>query len=120
MCGVYAATSSAVPTASRPLPNTKIKWNEYREQQQPQYPNTSRVRTLPRHRANKVMAVFLGTCYRAGAASLYKDRAYARMFGNSSHESPKVTYGLWMVCDFLLVGFTVYSPDLVFEKMHLQ
>lgn len=71
--------------------------------------------------ANTVMAVFMGTSVVNSAASLYKDRSYARMFGTSAATSlPKVTYGLWMARDFAVMGSSFILPDLVSEKMHSQ
>jgi hypothetical protein len=60
------------------------------------------------------LAVFLGTSTVNSAGSLFKDRAYARMFGTVAKKSvPKVAYGLWMTRDFLVVGSGFILPDLV-------
>lgn len=65
-------------------------------------------------------AVFLGTSVVNSAASLMKDRAYARMFGTSGAAAsvPMVTLGLWATRDFLVVGSSFVLPDILGK--HLQ
>ena len=64
------------------------------------------------------LAVFLGTAAVNSGVSLLKDRAYAQMFGSSSPKSiPKVTYGLWMTRDLMVVGSSFVLPDMASQYL---
>jgi hypothetical protein len=65
------------------------------------------------------LTVFLGTTVVNSGGSLIKDRAYARMFGTVAKRSvPKITYGLWMTRDFLVIGSSFVLPDLCASHLH--
>ncbi|GKY90692.1 hypothetical protein MPSEU_000042600 [Mayamaea pseudoterrestris] len=55
--------------------------------------------------------LFIGTTLVNSAASLVKDRAYAKLFGQSSAKGvPRITYALWMVRDFTVIGSSFVLP----------
>jgi hypothetical protein len=119
MWGVYAATFSCA--------NSLKTITEHQDQVEPVRRETSISETPAGSEcasppsANTLLAVFMGTSVVNSATSLYKDRAYARMFGTTAATSlPKVTYGLWMARDFAVMGSSFILPDLVSEKMHSQ
>ena len=71
------------------------------------------------------MVTFLGTSIVNSGGSLLKDRAYAQMFsGNvagathSVKSFPKISYGLWMTRDFLVIGSGFVLPDIVSQQLH--
>jgi hypothetical protein len=68
------------------------------------------------------VGIFLGTTFVNSSASLIKDRAYARMFGNAtvSTSIPRMTYALWMTRDLLVVGSSFILPDLVSGRIAEQ
>jgi hypothetical protein len=62
------------------------------------------------------MTIFLGTTAVNTSASLLKDRAYARLFGNplqAKMSVPPVSYGLWMARDFAVIGSSFILPTHV-------
>lgn len=65
------------------------------------------------------IGAFLGTTFVNSAASMVKDRAYARMFsGTTSATSiPRATYALWILRDFSVIGSSFLLPDLVSSKL---
>ena len=68
------------------------------------------------------VGIFLGTTFVNSSASLIKDRAYARMFGNAavSTSIPRMTYALWITRDLLVVGSSFILPDLVSGRIAEQ
>lgn len=67
------------------------------------------------------VAAFIGTTVVNSAATLYKDRAYARMFGTASVASravPPATYALWATRDCLVVGSSFVAPRLFDDGRH--
>ena len=70
------------------------------------------------------MVTFLGTSIVNSGGSLLKDRAYAQMFSgggatkNATKVFPKISYGLWMTRDFLVIGSGFVLPDIVSKKLH--
>lgn len=56
-------------------------------------------------------SLFLGTTMVNSGASLVKDRAYAKLFGNASTLSvPRSSYALWMLRDLTVVGSSFVLP----------
>jgi hypothetical protein len=106
MWGVYAATYSTA--------NILKTHTEHSQQQQE--------RAEPRRQAlsppSSGLGVFLGISAVNSGGSLLKDRAYAQMFGTVAKRSiPKISYGLWMTRDFLVVGSSFILPDLVAKQL---
>jgi hypothetical protein len=63
--------------------------------------------------ATSAMTIFLGTTAVNTSASLLKDRAYARLFGNPAQlkmSVPAASYGLWMLRDFTTIGSSFILP----------
>jgi hypothetical protein len=61
-------------------------------------------------------ALLLGTSIVNSSASVLKDRAYARLYGNSStvtNNVPKITYGLWILRDLTVIGAAFVMPNHV-------
>jgi hypothetical protein len=68
-----------------------------------QKPSTSTTATL-----------FVGVTIVNTSASLVKDRAYARMFGNAAAASvPPISYALWITRDFTVIGSSFILPGTV-------
>jgi hypothetical protein len=68
-----------------------------------QKPSTSTTATL-----------FVGVTMVNTSASLVKDRAYARMFGNAAAASvPPISYALWITRDFTVIGSSFILPGTV-------
>jgi hypothetical protein len=71
------------------------------------------------------VGTFLGTTFVNSGASILKDRAYARMFSttaantvkSSSSSFPKMTYAMWMMRDFSVIGSSFILPDIVSQKL---
>jgi hypothetical protein len=108
--GVYAATYSTA--------NSLKTYTEHVDEQERRARNTRRRNVSSQNKASGSIdsgfAVFLGISAVNSTGSLFKDRAYARMFGTVAKRSiPKVSYGLWMSRDFLVVGSGFILPDLV-------
>ena len=61
-------------------------------------------------------AVFVGTTAANSTASIMKDTAYARMFGDAASvpkSVPRITYSLWMARDLTVIGSSFILPELV-------
>jgi hypothetical protein len=59
-------------------------------------------------------ALFVGVTIVNTSASLVKDRAYARMFGNAAAASvPPISYALWITRDFTVIGSSFILPGTV-------
>jgi len=59
------------------------------------------------------MAVFAGTTAMNASASMLKDRAYARMFGNAGQAAaavPVASYAFWLARDFTTIGSSFILP----------
>lgn len=98
MWATYAATYSAA--------NSLQTLTEYRQ--------------VVRNQSTSCTAVFLGTTATNSTASMLKDRAYARLFGNqhpvlsSNHAVvPKLSYAVWVARDFTVIGSSFILPDRV-------
>jgi hypothetical protein len=66
--------------------------------------------------ATSAMTIFLGTTAVNTTASLLKDRAYAKLFGNPAQlkmSVPAASYGLWMLRDFTTIGSSFILPTHV-------
>eukprot|EP00535_Pseudo-nitzschia_heimii_P007261 CAMPEP_0197177662 /NCGR_PEP_ID=MMETSP1423-20130617/3187_1 /TAXON_ID=476441 /ORGANISM="Pseudo-nitzschia heimii, Strain UNC1101" /LENGTH=419 /DNA_ID=CAMNT_0042627247 /DNA_START=218 /DNA_END=1477 /DNA_ORIENTATION=+ len=65
------------------------------------------------------VAAFLGTTAVNSCASIFKDRAYARMFSGttSSVSIPRASYAMWMMRDLSVIGSSFLLPDLVASRM---
>jgi hypothetical protein len=66
--------------------------------------------------ATSAMTIFLGTTAVNASASLLKDRAYAKLFGNPAQLKravPAASYGLWLMRDFTTVGSSFILPTHV-------
>jgi len=62
--------------------------------------------------------IFFGTFAVNSAASLMKDKVYAKMFGkNSTSPIPKITYGLWASRDMMVIGSSFILPDIMSKKL---
>lgn len=58
--------------------------------------------------------LFVGVTIVNTSASLVKDRAYARMFGNAAAASvPPISYALWITRDFTVIGSSFILPGTV-------
>jgi hypothetical protein len=117
MWGVYASTYSTA--------NTLKTYTEHcQHQEERRRTTTTTTTTTPSSSTTQGalpsgMTVFLGTTAVNSGGSLMKDRAYARMFGTVAKRSvPKITYGLWMTRDFLVVGSSFLLPDLCASHLH--
>jgi hypothetical protein len=64
---------------------------------------------------NTTATLFLGTTLVNTSASLVKDRAYARMFGNATAglSVPAISYALWITRDFTVIGSSFILPGHV-------
>ena len=59
-------------------------------------------------------ALFSATTAVNSAATMLKDRAYAKMFGqNATRAVPMVTYGLWGMRDCMVIGSSFVMPKVV-------
>jgi hypothetical protein len=61
-------------------------------------------------------ALLFGTSIVNSSASVMKDRAYARLYGNTStvtNSVPKITYGLWILRDLTVIGAAFVMPNHV-------
>jgi hypothetical protein len=66
--------------------------------------------------ATSAMTIFLGTTAVNTTASLLKDRAYAKLFGNPAQlkmSVPAASYALWMLRDFTTIGSSFILPTHV-------
>jgi hypothetical protein len=62
--------------------------------------------------------IFVGTTAVNTTASLIKDRAYAKLFGNAAATSvPQVSYALWITRDFTVIGSSFLLPSVVAKYM---
>jgi hypothetical protein len=63
---------------------------------------------------SSAMTLFVGTTIVNSSASLVKDRAYAKLFGNAISTSvPRVSYGLWIARDCTIVASSFVLPPIV-------
>ena len=72
---------------------------------------------------NANLTVFVGTSLVNTTGALLKESAYAQMFGGANATSaskpiPKISYGLWMTRDFLVIGSSFVLPDMVSHQLH--
>jgi len=94
MFGTYALTYSAA--------NSLRTTTEHAEQQK---------QTLP---ISSDTALFVGTTTVNSSVSLLKDRAYAKLFGNSTATAvPATSFALWMARDFTVIGSSFILPTHV-------
>jgi hypothetical protein len=66
--------------------------------------------------ATSAMTIFLGTTAVNTTASLLKDRAYAKLFGNPAQlkmSVPAASYAFWMLRDFTTIGSSFILPTHV-------
>ena len=64
--------------------------------------------------SSSASVLFLGTTLVNSGASLVKDRAYARLFGNAATTAvPKTSYALWMMRDLTVIGSSFVLPAYV-------
>jgi hypothetical protein len=76
--------------------------------------NSDAISSAAPAKPNTNTVVFLGTTAVNTSASLIRDRAYAKMFGNAAATSvPRVSYGLWMARDFTVIGSSFVLPEYV-------
>lgn len=110
MWGVYAATYSTA--------NSLKTIVEHREFYKPKQKNNTKLSTQNLANNGK-LAIFLGTAAVNSATSLFKDRAFARMFGTSGAAAsiPMVTFGLWATRDCMVIGSSFILPDIVSKKL---
>ena len=60
------------------------------------------------------MTLLVGTTIVNSSASLLKDRAYARLFGNAVNTSvPRMSYSLWIARDCTVIGSSFVLPPNV-------
>ena len=63
-------------------------------------------------------ALFAGTTVVNSGATMLKDRAYAKMFGQSASRGvPMVTYGLWGMRDCMVIGSSFVMPKIVGDRL---
>ena len=110
MWGVYAATYSTA--------NTLKTVAEHQEFYKPKQENCNKISTQASVNNGK-LAIFLGTAGVNSATSLFKDRAFARMFGTSGAAAsiPMVTFGLWATRDCMVIGSSFILPDIMSKKL---
>jgi hypothetical protein len=85
----------------------------HKNQSKPQSPSPQ---IAPAVFATSAMTIFLGTTAVNTTASLLKDRAYAKLFGNPAQlkmSVPAASYGLWMLRDFTTIGSSFILPTHV-------
>jgi hypothetical protein len=66
--------------------------------------------------ATSAMTIFLGTSVVNATASVLKDRAFAKLYGNPAQlkmSVPAASYGLWMLRDFTTIGSSFILPAYV-------
>jgi hypothetical protein len=109
MWGMYAATFSTA--------NCLKTLMEHREQEQSSRKHHSgRVVKSDNSSSNAgTLGVFAGTATVNSVLTLYKERAYAKIFGSSGAAAkiPMISYGLWATRDWLVIGSSFVLPDIV-------
>jgi hypothetical protein len=115
MWAVYAATYSTANSLK-----TIVEHREYYRTQTPIVnPTATTSSNVASSSNNGKLGVFLGTSVVNSSTSLFKDRAFARMFGTSGAATsiPKVTFGLWATRDCLVIGSSFILPDIMSKKL---
>eukprot|EP00978_Attheya_sp_CCMP212_P019823 scaffold56037_cov45-Attheya_sp.AAC.2 len=106
MWGMYAATYSTA--------NVLKTLVEHREQEQSS--RNGRVVKSDESSSNAgTLGIFAGTATVNSVLTLYKERAYAQIFGTSGAATkiPKISYALWATRDWLVIGSSFVLPDIV-------
>jgi hypothetical protein len=113
MWAVYAATYSTANCLKTISEHQEYLHRRERERQ----PST---KTSQGHESFGKAGVFVGTALVNSSASIWKDRAYARMFGTTGAAAkvPSVTLGLWATRDCLVIGSSFILPELL--SSHLK
>jgi hypothetical protein len=108
MWGTYAATYSAANVI-----NTLGEYTEQRTREAAvdSYATTTTDANPPTNDTNK--ALLVGTTLVNTTASLFKDRAFVRMFGMDMHTVPFLSYALWISRDVATVGSSFVMPMYV-------
>jgi hypothetical protein len=76
--------------------------------------NTTTGGTQNKPSTSTTATLFVGVTMVNTSASLVKDRAYARMFGNAAAASvPPISYALWITRDFTVIGSSFILPGTV-------
>jgi hypothetical protein len=114
MWGVYAATYSTANSLK-----TIMEHREYYRTRTPIVNPTATTSSNVTSANNGKLGVFLGTAVVNSSTSLFKDRAFARMFGTSGAATsiPMVTFGLWAARDCLVIGSSFILPDIMAKKL---
>jgi hypothetical protein len=119
MWAVYASTYSTANSLK-----TIVEHKEYASAMRKEEGDRRTSKGASSNNSNSLgkVGIFLGTTFVNSSASLIKDRAYARMFGNASVSTsiPRMTYALWMSRDLLVVGSSFILPDLVSGRIAEQ
>jgi hypothetical protein len=90
------------------------KTNDTLDQQSNGSYNENTAKTKCTAISSNTATIFVGTTMVNTTASLVKDRAYAKLFGNNSVKAvPNISYGLWMTRDFTVVGSSFILPEYV-------
>lgn len=125
MWGTYAATyaaantlrtltmeppsSRAAPTADTPPVSTASS-------------NNNSNHSSSNHKGSSGTMLFVGTAVVNSAASLGKDRAYARLYGSAAAAAasavPAAAYGAWMCRDLTVIGAAFVLPTHVAGLLH--
>ena len=118
-----SSLSSLKSMSAKPLPYLKspmflMMWATYGLT----YATANSVRTVSEEiRLTKEQgqtALFAGTTIVNSTATMFKDRAYATMFGQTATRSvPLVTYGLWGMRDCMVIGSSFVMPRVVAERL---
>ena len=96
----YAATYTAA--------NTMKTWNEQASISADR--NTDYSKPVRKKASNNTTFLVAGTTMVNSGASLLKDRAYARMFGQSPRPVPTASYLAWMMRDGVVIGSSFVLP----------
>jgi hypothetical protein len=110
MWATYALTYSAA--------NSLRTWTEHQEyvaaSQSKRVAATASSSTNHPPSTSNTATLFVGVTIVNTSASLVKDRAYARMFGNAAAASvPPISYALWITRDFTVIGSSFILPGHV-------
>lgn len=122
MWGVYAvtyATANSLKTLAEHHEHTTATRTSTRfEDNQSQNDINNRQDCKNDAVSRSAIGVFLGTTLVNTTSSMFKDRAYASMFGASGASNmPMITYGLWASRDFMVIGSSFLLPDIMSKKI---
>lgn len=120
MWGTYAATYSAANTlrtlTEHPAASEGFSSSSSRKSQ-----NSAESSTPPVSKTAST-TLFVGTAVVNSSASLMKDRAYAKLYGSVSAAAsvPNISYALWVMRDFTVIGAAFVLPSHVAAILQQQ